>query len=190
MCWEASWTPGQGYRFEKDTAWHGAKNGAAPLLDAVDVRIFADDQAAGLAIDAGQVDLMLEVEGAVAKRFRDQGQTSIAPKVGLIYAGCNVTNPMLRDPRIRQALFLAIDRERFVTEVGEGFGQVTVQSWPSTSPACDKALDAPFYDPAKAKQLLSEAGFSQDRPLKVEYTANAFGQVAQLLKENLCRSRE
>jgi histidinol-phosphatase len=55
--------------------------------------------------------------------------------------------------------------KRLVDEIAQGFSPVTAQTWPAKSPAFDKSLEAPFYDPAKAKDLLKQAAFSQARPL-------------------------
>lgn len=180
-----SWTPSQSYRLEKNASWHGSTQpGGGPYLDGITVSEFSDVEALGLSLESGQVELALELPGSVAKKFKDRNRTRIAPKVGLLYAGCNVTNPMLKDPRVRQALFLAIDRARLVDEIGEGFGKVTVQPWPATSPAYDPALDAAFYDPSKAKQLLSAASFQQTGNLKIEFGSGGSQAVPELVKQN------
>src|SRR5262249_9143390 len=70
------------------------------------------------------------------------------------------------DPRVRRAMFLALDRRRLVEELQEGLsGGVTTQPWAPTSPAFDQSLESPFYDPDKASALLREAGFTQAKTL-------------------------
>ncbi|MGH3579461.1 MAG: ABC transporter substrate-binding protein, partial [Mycobacterium sp.] len=160
----ASWNPGQGYRLEPNKSWWGASTFGGPWLDAIESKIFADFDAIGLAYQAGSID-WAAVTAQVAKPFQSKNQTAIGHKAGVNYVGCVVTNPLLKDSRVRQALFAALDRPRFVSEVQEGFGSVTVQPWPASSPAFDPALEAPMYDPARARDLLKQAGFTQDRPL-------------------------
>lgn len=181
-----SWTPGQGFRLERNPDYHYSDVDGGPYLDAIEGVNFADADAAGLAFEAGDIDMTitLAITGTIAKRFRDKGQTRLSPKTGLYYAGANVTNAQLKDKRVRQAMFLAIDRQRFQEEIGEGFDEITVQPWPETSPAFDPALQAPHYDPEKAKALLSEAGFAQSAPLKLEYASATYGAQATVLKEN------
>lgn len=179
-----SWTPKQSMRLKPNPNWHLTAQEGGPYLDAIELKLFADVDALGLSVESGEVEMALGAVPSVAKRFKDKGMTRVAPRRGLLYCGCNVTNPMLKDKRVRQALFLAIDRKRFTDEIGEGFGTVSVQPWPTTSPAYDKALDAPFYDPTKAKDLLKQAGFTQDRPLKIEYSSAGGGAVEQALKQN------
>jgi ABC-type transport system substrate-binding protein len=81
-------------------------------------------------------------------------------------------------------MFLAIDRQRFQQEIGERFSTLTVQPWPKSSPAFDPAYEVAYYDPAKAKDLLKQAGFTQDKPLKMEYAGATYQTQAAVLKEN------
>ncbi len=179
-----SWTPGQTFRLEKNPNWHLTAKEGGPYLDAIEVKLFADQDAMGLAMESGEIELLMGLNAGIAKRFRDEKQTRLAPKVGLAYIGANVTNPLLKDARVRRAMFLAIDRKRFQAELGEGFSNISAQPWPGTSPAFDPAYEVPYYDPAKAKELLKEAGFTQDKPLKLEYGAATYQTQAAVLKEN------
>lgn len=181
-----SWTPNQGHALVVNPNYHLKSKYGGPYLDGIQAMNFADADAAALAFESGDIDmaLTLAITGGIAKRFRGKGQTRLSPKTGLTYVGCVVTNPLLSDNRVRQALFLAIDRQRFQKEVGEGFSTLTVQPWPKSSPAFEPAYEAAYYDPAKAKTLLKQAGFSQDKPLKLEYAAATYQTQAAVLKEN------
>jgi peptide/nickel transport system substrate-binding protein len=180
-----SWTPGQTHVLEANPNWHRTSSKGGPYFEGIEVRFFADPDALGLAFEAGEIDLTFEVEPSAARRFRDQGLTRLNPRRGCRYVGCNVTNPLLADKRVRQGLFYALDRNRFANEVEEGFVKASVQPWPETSPAHDKSLEAPFFDQARARDLLRQASFSQDRPLTVEFTAGFSGNAAaQVVKDN------
>ncbi|MCC6960625.1 MAG: ABC transporter substrate-binding protein [Dehalococcoidia bacterium] len=181
-----SWTPNQSFRLEANPNYHLKSKYGGPWADGIESTTFADADAAALAFESGAVDLILSlaINGTIAKRFRSKGETRLAPKTGLSYAGCNVNNPLLKDARVRQAMFLAVDRKRFQQELGEGFSTLTSQPWPSTSPAFDPALEVASYDPTKAKDLLKQAGFAQDKPLKLEYAGATYQPQAVVLKEN------
>ncbi len=81
----------------------------------------------------------------------------------------DTTFPALKDPRVRQAMNHAIDRQVIVDELWGGrtkvprglqfefFGPLYVEDW-----------DVPKYDPALAKKLLAEAGYKGEPiPYKV-----------------------
>ena len=74
------------------------------------------------------------------------------------YIGCNVTNGVLANVKVRRALGLAIDREAIVNTVTRG-GERPATSYvpPDTYGYTARAKQA--YDPETAKKLLAEAGF-------------------------------
>ena len=83
---------------------------------------------------------------------------SIKGGTGMSYV-MNVFKPPLRDPRVRQAMNYAIDRELIVEAVLEGLGiPMPSPLWPGWL-GYDPAVQPYPYDPEKAKALLKEAGF-------------------------------
>lgn len=98
------------------------------------------------------------------------------------------TNPALKDVRVRQAINYAFDTAGLLKAYGKGFGTVTTQVFPTSSPAYDKALDTRYaYDPAKAKALLAAAGYANGLTLNMPSTSLAapslFTLIAQQLKD-------
>ena len=68
--------------------------------------------------------------------------------------------PMFKDERVRKAMIHAIDRESMVKQiVGEGGRVLHTLCFPSQFGCTDEGAPRYNYDPAKAKQLLAEAGF-------------------------------
>src|SRR5690606_31928912 len=68
----------------------------------------------------------------------------------------------------------------------EGFSNITSQPWPSTSPAFDPDLEAALYDPEDARNLLTEAGVSQDAPINFHTrTAASYVSLASIIQHNL-----
>ncbi len=80
----------------------------------------------------------------------------------------------LKDPRVRQALNYAVDRATIARTLLRGYGRPTGQPAPSGAFGYDPEL-APYpSDPARARQLLAEAGWGDGFPLTVEVITNAF----------------
>lgn len=70
----------------------------------------------------------------------------------------NVTKKPLNDPRVRRALSLAIDQNSLITNVLRGAQRPAIGFTPTT----DKGYRGPDilrFDPARAKQLLADAGY-------------------------------
>ena len=80
-------------------------------------------------------------------------------------------NPALGDVKVRQAINYAIDAQGMLDSYGKGQGTQTGQIFPPSSAAYDPTLDSRYaFDPAKAKQLLAEAGYSDGFTLEMATT--------------------
>ncbi len=133
--------------------WHGI-----PMPD-------NETQAAQLMVNG--VDLLFGVppDQATALAANPAMQVTYVPSPTLIYLAIDSVNlsgnKALSDPRVRQAIFMGIDREEIIKYLVPG-GQVAehVQGdcFKSTI-ACSYSVLPPAYDPAGAKKLLAEAGY-------------------------------
>lgn len=101
------------------------------------------------------------------------------------YLGLNTQSPPLNNVKVRQAIGYAVNRENIINELL--FGQATIahsvlppQSW-AYSPGTQYN-----FDPAKAKQLLQEAGYKGE-PITFKYSAgnNAVNQYSQVIQNLL-----
>ena len=96
---------------------------------------------------------------------RDQPQAlQISPYFGCYFYRFNVTNPVLKDRRVRRALAMAIDREGIVRNVARG-GQ---QPAHTLTPAGTAGYECPGGIPTDyegARRLLAEAGFPDGQGL-------------------------
>ncbi|MFC5791641.1 ABC transporter substrate-binding protein [Agromyces tardus] len=131
-------------------------------FDSYEFRPILDPQARVNAAISGEVDLayitadtQAQVESAGSGLVANGGtvQNLIAfDKVGAL-------GPQWADPRVYQALSMAIDRETYVTAVHPG-ELPTANALPADSPGYLPELDEQYaYDPEGAKALLAEAGY-------------------------------
>ena len=76
------------------------------------------------------------------------------------YLAYNVEKPGLKDVEVRRALDMAIDKAAILKAVYQGMGTPAATAMPPTEWSYDKSIKAAPYDPAKAKALLTKAGFA------------------------------
>ncbi|MEU3617954.1 ABC transporter substrate-binding protein [Streptomyces sp. NPDC006872] len=66
----------------------------------------------------------------------------------------------LAEPKVRQAINMAFDREKIVKQILQGAGQPSAQLFNPKGDAYDAGLEQTYpYDPAEAKRLMAEAGY-------------------------------
>ena len=111
-------------------------------------------------LKAGDVDVIrfLSESYNVLKSDKNIG-ISITPSQQYAQFEFRVSKPF-DNVKVRQAINFAIDRNRINKVVEAGQGEVTYQQFPKNSPYHDPSLDNVYkYDPAKARELLKEAGY-------------------------------
>ena len=140
-----------------DTYW-----GEKPALKKATFRFIADPQAQAAALTSGGVDAIPEFG---APELVDQFQTNanfdvVVGSTGMeVVAGMNNAEEPFSDKRVRQALMMAIDRQAIIEATNSGFG-TPIGSHFSPSDAGYLDLNGVLpYNPAKAKELLAEAGY-------------------------------
>ena len=112
----------------------------------------------------------------IKEAFGDQ--LRIYPMLGIYYYGLNLEKPPFKDnPKLRQALSMAIDRE-VITEKILGRGEIPAYSWVPPGVSNYESVRFPYADltqderNAIARSLYEEAGYSTQNPLRFELRYN------------------
>jgi peptide/nickel transport system substrate-binding protein len=143
--------------------WKKAANGdKLPYLDAVEMQFIADTVTQTSAMQAGEADMLTIKPGKVAADMQAAG---LIVKAGLIDTSVLIPDSMNADSpwanqKVREAAEYSIDREAISKGLGYGYTKPAYQipgssitTWDPNFPLARK------YDVAKAKQLMTEAGY-------------------------------
>jgi peptide/nickel transport system substrate-binding protein len=135
------------------------------------------------AIQSGAVDVAV-IPATQAQAAEAAGiDVTIATALTSNDASINLNKAPFDDPQVVEALRYTFDRQAFVDVVTAGLGTVTHQPFPEGYLAfAPEVEDLWSYDPAKAKQILSDAGYA-DGDLSITITAQAGGDVAAELTQ-------
>jgi peptide/nickel transport system substrate-binding protein len=137
--------------------WQSGK----PYVDEYAMSIVKDGNAMVAQFEAGGLDLVKTppIQDFARLKGDPSYQALLEPEGRFFYLGANTTVPPLDNKMVRQALFYAVDRKRFVDTLSLGFGTPQAIPWPSFSPAyeADKAGQYSF-DLDKARSMLRAAG--------------------------------
>lgn len=101
------------------------------------------------------------------------------------YIGLNVQSPPLNNVKVRQAIGYAIDKDKVIRELLSGQAKTANSILPESSWAYSPGTQYNF-DPAKARQLLSESGYESE-PIKFKFASGnaAFNSFVQAIQNNL-----
>ena len=80
------------------------------------------------------------------------------------YLGYNLKSRLFSDVRVRRAINHALNKDEIVRGVLSGLGQAANGPYKPGTSAYNAAIPANEYDPAKAKRLLAEAGWTRRTP--------------------------
>lgn len=163
-------------------------------LSELTFNLVEDGKAAITAFEAGQLDGTDNLVPEDIVRFKKSGTLKQAPMLGTYYYRINTTKKPLNDPRVRQALSIALKRQDLVDNVFKG-GQTPAYAFvpggvPDATPAKDFRSTGGNYiteDIAKAKQLLADAGYPDGKgfpTLTLLYNTNGTHQIpAQAIQD-------
>jgi ABC-type transport system substrate-binding protein len=152
----SSFKPGQELVLEAHEGYWGGKPGAARIV----FKFIAEPATRINALATGAVQVIDAVPVQLVQQLRQNPNTEIVRRPGLRPVGLaiNLTRPALADIKVRQALNLAVPVRTIADKVFFGFAKA-----PDSPLAFDtighKAVGEAVFDQAKAKKLLSEAGF-------------------------------
>ncbi|QUS36203.1 ABC transporter substrate-binding protein [Falsirhodobacter algicola] len=134
---------------------------ARPHLDRVELRVFPDLGAQVSALLAGDIDMIATVDANDYMRLDGQDGIDLLRAASGQFCNVNFGTDIapFDDPRVRQALALTVDRGTMVDFMTEGFGTKGNDTPLNASYPYFKPVEQREKDIAKAKALLTEAGF-------------------------------
>ena len=143
--------------------------GEAPPIDAFSVRFIPDKQTSLAALQAGEVDLVLDILPEQVPLV-PQALSVAAPEFS--YITINALRPELSPPEIRIAMNLAVDKQEIADTLYEGYARPNNAQHLAPGNLGFNPDIGPFpYDPDRASEIMAEAGYGEDNQLRVDLYA-------------------
>ncbi len=160
-----------------------------PYLDEIKIIFMPEEISRVAALKNGDVDLARIYEPTNLKQFVTEAfKIYRSPVLSYYLIGLNTTRGPLKDPAVRNALNYALNRDAIVKVVALSEGVVTGPMNPMVQPwaLLPNDFDEYKYDPAKAKKLLSDAGYPNGFDLEIMTSQRYnFDKVAQVVQAQL-----
>jgi peptide/nickel transport system substrate-binding protein len=142
-------------------------------------------------LKAGQLDFIERLASSDVPSLRSDSRFKISKITEIGYQGITINvgkselaqkNPLGKDPRVREAFELALDRDGIVQVVMEGEA-VSGNQWVAPSnPFYAKSLPVPKRDVARARKLLQEAGVPNPSFTLMTATTGDAQKIAQVVQ--------
>jgi len=161
-----------------------------PAVKRLVFKVIPDESTRLAALKAGEIDIAYSVRGELAEKLRSTPGLALKPAVVqapfcLYFPDQWDEKSPWRDVRVRKAASLAIDCKGINDVLTLGYSEVTGNS------IVPKGFDfywqppLPEYDPAKAKQLLAEAGFRNGFNAGDYFCDTSYANVGEIAVDNL-----
>lgn len=177
-----------------DTWW-----GELPKVKQIRIDFIPDENTRLLAAQKGDIDLAFNVPLKQATQWQGIANGRVEAVNDLSYVGLLFDHSVapFDDPKVREAVSHAVDREAIVDKLLHGYGEVapSIMTPESLSQAYDaeasrnllETIPAKSFDLEAAKQALAESSSSEGFTTELTYpnTGPQLGTAAQSLAENL-----
>lgn len=153
------WQAGQQVAFGANEEYP-AELGGRPNLDRIVFRIVPEATTRLTEVLTGAIDVDYSLLPSDAQQVQQQPNVELIhyPAREFLYIGWNNEREPFRDPRVRRAMAMAINRQTIIDALLYGFGELASGMIPPWSPLAPRVDPLPF-DPEAARQLLQEAGW-------------------------------
>jgi peptide/nickel transport system substrate-binding protein len=142
-------------------------------------------------LKSGQLDFIERMAPSDVPSLKTDTRFKISKIVEIGYQGITINtgksdlaqkNPLGKDPRVREAFELALDRQGIVQVVMEGEAQIGNQWVAPDNPFYAKNVPIPKRDVARAKALLKEAGVENPTITLMTPTTSDTQKIAQVVQ--------
>lgn len=152
--------------FQRDVSLKFVKNEdywdkGKPYLDAIQFHFIADSVAREMALKAGQVHALTDYNISSHATLKGAGFTMKKAPLGVfgLYPDSKNADSPFAKKQVREAVEYAIDKQAIAAALGYGIWEPVYQEVHKSRRGYVPDIQPRLYDPAKAKALLSQAGY-------------------------------
>lgn len=162
--WKLSaWNEGDEILLAPNPGWAGRRTGLAGLS----FRIIPEEMTQIAEFEVGNLDV-LEVPRSELEHWRAAGTPLLwKEELRVVYIGFNTTKPPFNDPRVRQALNMAVDVDKIIAQVLFGAAKRSRGVVPPGLRQSPEPAERYRYDPDRSRALLAEAGYASGFSMEI-----------------------
>ncbi|MFG1706606.1 ABC transporter substrate-binding protein [Nonomuraea sp. M3C6] len=155
---------------ERNDRWWGDR----PPTPRIELMAVPDPQARAQAVISGQADVASSVNPATVRQVSGNPNLKVVhrPAVTMYPFVMRLDREPFDDPRVREAIKLATDRQELLDKVFLGYGKIGNDLLTPADPSSPAGVPQRTRDLARAKELLKQAGHADGLTLELATTAS------------------
>jgi peptide/nickel transport system substrate-binding protein len=179
------WIPGDHVTVER---YEKYRKGPAKTKT-IEFRLMKEDSARVIALQTGEIDICIDPPSVELDYIANDKNLSLiqVPNVIMLYIAMNNTKAPFDNPKVRQALAYAVNKEKLIQAGYNGQGTVHNNYINRGQFGLDDTLTGYEYNIQKAKALLSEAGFPNGFEFELAYNGSVKALIATVLQEDFAK---
>jgi peptide/nickel transport system substrate-binding protein len=174
-----SWTPGKEFVLERNPYYRGP----LPAYARVRFTVEPDGRERVARVIDGRADLADHIPFDELEELRARPGVVAVERPGLtvLFLALRVDRAPFADPRVREAVDLALDRQALAAAALGGHAQVASQLVPAAVSGFDPEARATMRDLARARRLLADAGYPDGLAITLDGPNNRYPRDRELL---------
>jgi len=164
-----------------------------PAIGRVEFRVIPEDATRLAALESGEVDVVAGTDAVPIDKIRTLSETpgvSVYTRdaVGVYYSYLNQTIKPMDDLRVRQAINHAVDKDKLIQLVLDGYGKPATSVLASAFGDYNPDVVTYPYDPEKAAALMKEAGVESGfETTYLNISTPVYQRAAESIQEDLSK---
>lgn len=160
--------------------------GGVPQIRHVEYKVIPDETTRSIALQTGEVNFAsIESSSILALKGSDRIAIEEVESSGFTYVSMNLEQEPFNNPKVRQAINYAIDRENIVNICYDGEADINSNLCAKSRFGYSDSQKQYDYDLAKARELLKEAGIKPPYDLGTMLVAEQYSDIATVLQNDL-----
>jgi peptide/nickel transport system substrate-binding protein len=169
----------EGFEVSKDITLHAFDNyhEHKANIDTLNYHYVQDPSTEFLMLKSKKLDMgslnPIQIERQITPEFKHFYTIVEQPARAYTYMGFNMDRAPFNNPKIRQAISLAIDRQEMVDILFFGHGKVCHGPFLEGAVGCNKEVTSPKRNIQKAQEILRSLGYTKEKPLRFTIKSNS-----------------
>jgi len=176
-----AWDPGKGFVLSSNPHFRGP----APHIARARFVVVPNAQERIQRLLEGTVDIIDHVPLRAVEALRSEKGVEVitGQSLRVLFLGLRVDKPPLSDPRVREAIDLAIDRAELIRRALFGHAEAASQLVPRSVTGYNPEIEVTQSDVDRGRQLLAEAGYPEGFDIRLDGPNNRYVNDNEILAE-------